>query len=49
MHDKYPLKLPPGRAHEMHLGGLLLLQNMFGSGGDNDDASVYEMMCNAGE
>lgn len=49
MQDKYPLKWPPGRAQEMHLGVLLLLQNMSGSGGDNDDTSVYEMMCSAGE
>ena len=34
--------------HKMHLFALLL-QNMFGSDEDNGDASVYEMMCTAGE
>lgn len=34
--------------HKMHLFALLL-QNMFSSGEDNGDASVYEMMCTAGE
>lgn len=34
--------------HKMHLFALLL-QNTFSSGEDNGDASVYEMMCTAGE
>ncbi|XP_039465381.1 B-cell scaffold protein with ankyrin repeats [Oreochromis aureus] len=47
-HGQTPVQIAKSHGHtEVHVI-LKEMLNMFGSGGDNDDASVYEMMCNAG-